>query len=163
MESQSNDNSSSPVDPVAAFRVAADAQAAMAARVRSPWWLHVARGLLVAAIVGGLGSGTEGSAWVLLGVVGLAALARWRTRQVGVTRADPERWRFIALGAPWSVVSFVAVVAAMVFVVVVRDAPIWQIATAAAVAGVLMAALGPVADHAARTRLSSDLAPGGAR
>ena len=163
MESHSNDNSSSPVDPVAALRVATDAQARMASRVRSPWWLHVLRGLLVATMVGGLGSGEGGSVWMLLGLLGLVALSRWRTRQVGVTRANPERWRFLALGAPWSIISFVAVVAALTFVVVVRDAPTWQVMTAAAIAGALMAALGPVADHAARTRLGSDLTLGAAR
>jgi uncharacterized membrane protein HdeD (DUF308 family) len=157
MESHSNDNSSQPVDPVAALRVANDAQARMAERVRSPWWVHVLRGLSMAAAVYGLGA-PDSSAWMLLGVLGLIALSRRRVRDVGIERANPERWRFLALGAPWAIISLVVSVAAMAFVVVARDEPLWQVGVAAGVAGIVTLALGPAADASARRRLGSDLA-----
>jgi len=159
MESHSNDNPSQPVDPVAAFQVANDAQARMAARVRSPWWVHVLRGLCIAAVVYGLGA-PDSSAWMLLGVVGLIALARRRVRDVGVARANPERWRFLTLGAPWSIVALVVAVAGMAFVVIAQDEPLWQVGVAAGVAGAVTMALGPLADAAARGRLGADLAAG---
>lgn len=156
METPSNGNSSQPIDPAAALQVAKDAQTRMAARVRSPWWVHVLRGLLVAAVVYGLGA-PDSTAWTLLGVVGLIALSRRRVRDVGIARANPERWRFLALGAPWSIIAFVVIVAAMVFGVVVRDEPLWQVGIAAAVAGVSTLVLGPVADASARRRMAEDL------
>ncbi|WIB60431.1 hypothetical protein DEJ13_00990 [Curtobacterium sp. MCLR17_007] len=128
----------------------------MAARVRSPWWVHVLRGLLVAAVVYGLGA-PDSTAWTLLGVVGLITLSRRRVRDIGIARANPERWRFLALGAPWSVIAFVVIVAAMVFGVVVRDEPLWQVSAVAAVAGIVTLVLGPVADAAARRRIAENL------
>jgi len=162
MESHSNDNSSQPVDPVAAFRVANDAQARMAARVRSPWWVHALRGLLVTAMVYGLGA-PDSTGWMLLGLVGLIALSRRRVRDVGVARANPERWRFLALGAPWAVIALVVMVAALAFVVIAQDEPLWQVGVAAGVAGVVTLALGPPADSSARRRLGGELRTGDAR
>jgi len=159
MESQSNDNAPQPVDPVGAFKVANDAQIRMADRIRSPWWVHILRGILVAAVAYGIGA-PESTAWTLLGMVGLIALARRRVRNIGVARSNPERWRFLALGAPWSIVAFAALVAALAFVVAVRDEPLWQVGVAAGVAGVVTAALGPVADASARHRLRRDVAAG---
>ena len=157
MESLSNDNSSQPLDPATAFRAAKDAQARMAARVRSPWWVHLLRGLCVAVVVFGLSGYPDSSAWALLGVVGLITLSRWRTRTIGVSRANTERWRFLTLGAPWSTIAFAVTVAAMVFVVANRAAPLWQIGAAAVAAAVFTLALGPVADRAARSRMADDL------
>ncbi|WP_123519349.1 hypothetical protein [Frigoribacterium sp. PhB24] len=162
MESHSNDNSSKPVDPVAALRVANEAQARMAERVRSPWWVHVLRGAFVAAAVYGLGA-PDSSAWMLVGVLGLVALSRRRVRDVGVARANPERWRFLTLGAPWAIVALAVSVAAMAFVVVAQDEPLWQVGVAAGVAGVVTLALGPAADASARRRLGSVLAGSPAR
>jgi len=155
MESHSHDDQSSPVDPLAALRVSQQAQGRLASRVRSPWWFHLLRGLSVAAMVVGLAGAPETGPYLLLGVVALAALARWRTRTVGVTRANTERWRFVALGAPWSVLALVATVAGMASVVVLRDEPAWQVAVIAGIAGALVAALGPAADSAARRRLAA--------
>jgi len=162
MESHSNDNSSQPVDPVAALRVANDAQARMAARVRSPWWVHVLRGLLVAAMVYGLGA-PDSTGWMLLGLVGLIALSRRRVRDVGIARANPERWRFLALGAPWAVIALLVMVAALAFVVIAQDEPLWQVGVAAGVAGVVTLALGPAADASARRRLGGELGTADAR
>jgi len=159
VESPSNDNSSQPVDPGAAFRVANDAQARMAERLRSPWWVHVLRGVLVAALVYGLGA-PDSTAWMLLGVVGLLALSRRRVRDVGVARANTERWRFLALGAPWSTVAMVVLVAALAFVVIAQDELLWQVLVAAGVTGAVTLALGPLADASARRRLRSEI-PGG--
>jgi L-asparagine transporter-like permease len=165
MESQSDNRPAQPVDPVAAFQVANDAQSRMAARVRSPWWVHLLRGALVVAVVFGL-SGPDDTAWLLLGVVGLISLSQWRVRVIGLTRSNPERWKFLALGAPWSIIALVVTVAAMTFVVLVRNEPAWQIAVVVIVAGVVTVALGPLADAAARRRLAGDVAvglPGGGR
>ncbi|MBA8814269.1 hypothetical protein [Frigoribacterium faeni] len=162
MESHSNDHSSQPVDPIAAFQLANDAQARMAARVRSPWWVHALRGALVAAVVFGLGA-PDSTAWMLLGVVGLIALSRRRVRDTGVAHANPDRWRFLALGAPWTIIAFGVIVAAMVFVVAVRDEPLWQVAVAAGTAGAVTLVLGPVADAAARRRMAGDLSAGAGR
>jgi hypothetical protein len=155
METQSNDDAPQPIDPVAAMQIANDAQTRMAARVRSPWWVHLLRGVLVAAVVFGL-SGTENSPWLLLGVVGLVALARRRVRQIGISRADPERWRYLTLGAPWSLIALFVAVAAMASLVIVRDEPSWLVVVAVAVAGIVTAATGPLADAAARRRMAGD-------
>jgi hypothetical protein len=162
METHSHDDASQPIDPVAALQVAKDAQTRMAARVRSPWWVHLLRGALVAAAVLGL-SGSENSAWLLLGVVGLIALSRRRVREVGISRADPERWRFLTLGAPWSLIALVVAVAAMACLVIVRDEPSWLVVVAVAVAGIVTAVAGPLADAAARRRMAGDLARGTSR
>jgi hypothetical protein len=156
MESLSND-SSQPIDQVTAFRVAQDARTRMAARVRSPWWVHTLRGLLVAVTVAGLPGRPDGAAWLVpIGVIGFVLLMRWRTREIGISRANPDRWRFLALGAPWSIIGSVVIAAAMALVVVDRTAPIWQLVAAAAVAGIVTAVLGPFADHAARDRMADD-------
>ena len=162
MESQSNNQSSQPIDPVAAFQVAHDAQSRMASRVRSAWWVHVLRGVFMAAAIVGLAGRPSWAVWLLpVGVLGFTLLARWRTRTVGLSRANPERWSFLTLGAPWSTVALVIAVAAMAFVVLVRTAPDWQVAVAAGVVGVVTAAFGPLADQAARGRMV-DTTSGGA-
>ncbi|WP_423919324.1 hypothetical protein ACPEEZ_12090 [Frigoribacterium sp. 2-23] len=164
MESQSNDQPSQPIDPVAALQVAHEAQSRMAARVRSAWWVHVLRGLSIVATVVGLAGRPSWASWLLpLGVIGLALLARWRTREVGLSRANPDRWSFLTLGAPWSTIALVVAVAAMAFVVFVRSAPDWQVAVAAGVAGVVTAAFGPLADQAARAHLVDATAGGAGR
>jgi len=155
MESHSREDAPQPVDPIAAFQVASDAQARMAARIRSPWWVHALRGVFVAAIVWGLGA-PDSSAWMLLGLVGLVALARRRVRDIGVARANPERWRFLALGAPWAIIALVVLVAALAFVVIAQDEPLWHDGVAAGVACAVTLALGPAADAAARRRLGGE-------
>lgn len=161
METHSNDSSSQHLDPVAALQVARDAQTRMAARVRSAWWLHVLRGLAIAATVFGLGGRPDGAAWLApAGVIAFILLARWRTRVAGISRANPERWRFLALGAPWSIVLLVIAAAAMAFVVVVHDAPLWQFGVAAGVTAVATVVLGPLADRSARRRMAGDAVGG---
>lgn len=155
METPSNDDASQPTDAVTALRVASDAQTRLAARVRSPWWVHLLRGGLVAAVVFGV-SGTENSPWLLLGVVGLIALSRRRVSEVGIARSNPDRWRFLTLGAPWSVTALLVVVATMAFLVIVRDESPWQVGSAVTLAGIVTAVLGPLADAAARRRLAGD-------
>jgi hypothetical protein len=155
METHSNDDAPQPIDPIAALHLARDAQGRLAARVRSPWWVHLLRGVLVAAVVFGA-SGTENTPWLLLGVVGLIALARRRVREVGVARSNPERWRFLTLGAPWSVIALSVAVAGMAFLIVVQHESAWQVAVAVTVAGIVTAVTGPLADAAARRRLAGD-------
>lgn len=151
MESHSHENE--PFHSADALQAAREAQERLAERVRSPWWFHVLRGLLVAALVIGLTGGPTASPWLLLGVVGLAALARRRIRTIGVTRANTERWRFLTTGAPWSLLAFIVTVLGMASVVVFRDLAFWQATVIAGTAAILVAALGPAADRAARQRM----------
>lgn len=153
MESESHDIPSRPVDP----------HRAMASRIRSAPWVHGTRGLLIAAAVFGLAGRPTAAAWLLpLSAIGLVVLSRWRTQSIGISRANTERWRFVAAGAPWAVVMLAVAVAAMAFVVVARDVPLWQPTLAAAVAGVVTATLGPAADQAVRRRMVRDPAGGAA-
>nr|BFF16417.1 hypothetical protein GCM10025699_77200 [Microbacterium flavescens] len=160
MESHSNDHSSQPVDPIAAFQLANDAQARMAARVRSPWWVHALRG---APWPPSLGLGApDSTAWMLLGVVGLIALSRRRVRDTGVAHANPDRWRFLALGAPGPSSRSAS------------SSPPWcsssQSETSHSgrspwppVRPAPSPVLGPVADAAARRRMAGDLSAGAGR
>ncbi|KQO63451.1 hypothetical protein [Curtobacterium sp. Leaf261] len=161
MESLSNDQSEQYPDAVAARRVMQDAQGRMASRVRSAWWVHGLRALLIGITVFGIAGRPEGAAWLVpAGVLGLAVIGRWRTSSVGFSRANPERWAFLRLGAPWSVVVLAVVVVAMAFLIVEHHLPLWQVAVVALVSAAVTAVCSPLADRAARRRVERDLVGG---
>lgn len=167
MESLANnqsDQSEQYPDAVTARRVMQDAQHRMASRVRSAWWVHGLRAVLVGITVFGIAGRPEGAAWLVpAGVIGLAVIGRWRTSSVGFSRANPERWAFLRLGAPWSVVVIAVVVIAMGLLVVEHHLPLWQVWTVALVSAVVTAVCSPLADQAARRRVEQDLVAGPAR
>lgn len=124
--------------------------------LRSPWWFHALYGLSVACIAYGVAGRPVG--WGILflvpGLGGEIAVSRWRANRLGLSRANPSRFMFLRIGAPWSAISFGAFVAALALGVFARTlSPIW-IAAAAAAAGVVMAGFGPLADRSARRRLA---------
>ena len=159
METHAHDSSSdrpgTPFD-ADAMRAASDR---LTGRLRSPWWFHALRGLSVGALVFGIAPRAD---WALAvfaaGLVGLVLLPRLRTAAIGFSSANPERWRFVRDGAPWSVVSLAVTTAAIVAVLFARQLGMLEVAGIAAGAAVVVAVLGPPADRSARQRLGRGLA-----
>jgi hypothetical protein len=153
MESIRNDQPDRPTDPALAAGLA-DVHSRMASRLHSPWWFHAMRGLCLAAMVFGFGIRPWWGQWLaLVGLLALLPLARWRARAAGFSRANPDRWAFLTLGAPWSIVVVVLLAAALGLEVVERDLPLATVIALAAIIGLAMALLGPLADRAGRGRM----------
>lgn len=127
----------------------------LAAGLHSPWWFHLLYGFAVACLAYGVVARVD---WrvilVVLGLGGEIALSRWRTSRLGFSRANPSRFTFLRLGAPWSTISLGAFVAALALGILGRSLwPGWTLIAAVA-AGLVMAAFGPLADRAGRRRLT---------
>jgi hypothetical protein len=159
METHAHDSSSdrpgTPFD-ADALRAASDR---LTGRLRSPWWFHALRGLSVGAIVFGIAPRADWAIAVLaVGLVGLVLLPRLRTSAVGFSGANPDRWRFVRDGAPWSVVSLAVAAAGLVVALFVRQLGILEVTAVAIGVAVVVAVLGPLADRSARQRLARGLA-----
>ena len=122
--------------------------------LRSPWWFHALHGLGIGLVVVGLGAH---SAWDLvplaIGLVLSIGVSRRRTARVGFSRANPDRWAFLRAGAPWSVVSIVVVAVGLILTLLVRSLTVPEDIAVAAVAALVSALTGPLADTAARRHL----------
>ncbi|PPF86742.1 hypothetical protein C5C03_11575 [Clavibacter michiganensis] len=153
----SSDRPDAPFD-ADAMRAATDR---LTGRLRSPWWFHALRGLSVGAIAIAFGIAPRAD-WAIavlaVGLVGLVLLPRLRTSAVGFSSANPDRWRFVRDGAPWSVVSLAAATAGLVVALFVRQLGILEVTGIAVGVAVLVAVLGPLADRSARQRLARGLA-----
>ncbi|KAF0258695.1 hypothetical protein DOU02_07030 [Clavibacter michiganensis subsp. michiganensis] len=151
----SSDRPDAPFD-ADAMRAATDR---LTGRLRSPWWFHALRGLSVGAIAFGIAPRADWAIAVLaVGLVGLVLLPRLRTSAVGFSSANPDRWRFVRDGAPWSVVSLAAATAGLVVALFVRQLGILEVTGIAVGVAVVVAVLGPLADRSARQRLARGLA-----
>ncbi len=148
----SSDRPDAPFD-ADAMRAATDR---LTGRLRSPWWFHALRGLSVGAIVFGIAPRADWAIAVL--AVGLVLLPRLRTSAVGFSSANPDRWRFVRDGAPWSVVSLAAATAGLVVALFARQLGILEVTGIAVGVAVVVAVLGPLADRSARQRLARGLA-----
>ena len=130
------------------------ARTRMTDRLRSPWWFHALHGLGIGLVVDGLGSHSQ---WDLVPlVVGLVlsiGLSRRRTARVGFSRANPDRWAFLRAGAPWSVIAVVVAALALTLTLFVRSFTTPEVIAVAAVAALVSALTGPLADTAARRHL----------
>ncbi len=152
----SSDRPDAPFDADDAMRAATDR---LTGRLRSPWWFHALRGLSVGAIAFGIAPRADWAIAVLaVGLVGLVLLPRLRTSAVGFSSANPDRWRFVRDGAPWSVVSLAAAAAGLVVALFARQLGILEVTGIAVGVAVVVAVLGPLADRSARQRLARGLA-----
>jgi hypothetical protein len=154
MESINENEANRPSDPDALTQGLTDVHSRMASRLHSPWWFHAARGLLFAVMVFGQGTHAWWGQWLsLAGLLAVILLSRGRTRAAGFSRSNPDRWSFLTLGAPWSVLMIFVFAAALALVVVDRHLARPELIGVAVVVGLLAAVFGPLADRAGRARM----------